>query len=225
MNVSKLTGFLLILIPIGFNIVFFLLQRNFEYPDILRKPTGYILTTFNARRKQLIPLWYAFSFTGIIFIIAGVLLPLVLVQKDLPLINLATILALLAGLVQVLGFIRWPFVVPHLAKEYSDPSTSDASREAIIAVFEALHRYVGVAVGEHLGYLFTALWTILIGTMLIRSPVFPMWLGWISFIPALGILIGLFEEVGLTVAGAINAISYVLWSLWLIVLGTLILLT
>lgn len=224
MSVSRVTGVLLIFLPVAFNIVFFLLQRTFEYPDILRKPTDYILRTFNERRKRLVPLWYAFMFTGILFIFAGVLVPQVLAPNDSLLVMLATTLALLAGLVQVLGLIRWPFVVPHLAKKYADPSVSEASRHALVAVFEALHRYAGVAVGEHLGYLFTALWTMLIGAMLIRSPLFPAWIGWIAFIPALGILVGLLEEAGLAVAGAINAISYVLWSLWLIVVGLLILL-
>jgi len=39
MTISRITGVLLIVVPIGFNVVFFLLQRLFEYPDILRKPT------------------------------------------------------------------------------------------------------------------------------------------------------------------------------------------
>ncbi len=224
MSISKFTGILVILLPIAFNIVFFLLQRNFEYPGILRKPTDYVLRTFNQRRKRLVPLWYAFMFTGILFIFAGALVPQVLGLDDSILVILATTVAVLAGLVQVLGLIRWPFVVPHLAKKYADPSTSETSRDVLVAVFEALHRYAGVAVGEHLGYLFTALWTILIGTMLIRSPLFAKWIGWISFIPASGILVGLLEEAGLAVAGAINAVSYVLWSLWLIVVGLLILL-
>ena len=38
-------------------------------------------------------------------------------------------------------------------------------------------------------------------------------------IPALGVLLGVFEESGFQAAGAINAISYLLWSIWLIVTG------
>ena len=46
MDTAQLTGLLLILLPIAFNVIFFLLQRTFEYPDILRKPTDYILGQF-----------------------------------------------------------------------------------------------------------------------------------------------------------------------------------
>jgi len=49
-------------------------------------------------------------------------------------------------------------------------------------------------------------------------------LGWAGFIPAIGIFIGLFEEAGFKPAALINAISYVLWSLWLIVVGIVFLL-
>ncbi|HKZ82444.1 MAG TPA: hypothetical protein VJ793_02170 [Anaerolineae bacterium] len=54
MTISRVTGILLIVIPIAFNLVFFLLQRHFEYPDILRKPTDYILTRFRAGGSRLV---------------------------------------------------------------------------------------------------------------------------------------------------------------------------
>ena len=91
-------------------------------------------------------------------------------------------------------------------------------------VFQAFHRYAGVAIGEHLGYLCTSIWTAFIALALIQSPQFNPWLGWAGLIPALGIFIGLFEESGFKAAGLINAISYILWSVWLIVLGVTLLL-
>lgn len=81
-----------------------------------------------------------------------------------------------------------------------------------------------MAIGEHLGYLFTGLWTILIALGMARSPLFPAWLGYVGLIPAAGILVGLLEEAGFKAAGAINAISYILWSIWLIAVGVAFLL-
>ena len=46
MKLTSLTGLLFIIVPVAFNVIFFLLQRAFEYPDILRKPTDYILNRF-----------------------------------------------------------------------------------------------------------------------------------------------------------------------------------
>ena len=48
--------------------------------------------------------------------------------------------------------------------------------------------------------------------------------GWLGILPAIGILIGVFEETGFKAAGAINAISYILWSIWMIAFGIALLL-
>ena len=43
--------------------------------------------------------------------------------------------------------------------------------------------------------------------------------GWLGIVPAIGVFMGVFEETGFKPAGAINAISYILWSVWLIAFG------
>lgn len=223
MTLSKLTGLLLILLPIAFNVIFFLLQRNFEYPDILRKPTDYILRQFNAGGSRLIATWYAFAFTALLFIPVTILVHQTLASERTPYMSLATTIGVLAGLVQFLGLIRWTFLVPYLAKTYLEPESTQATRDSIAVVFQAFHRYAGVAVGEHLGYLLTSLWSGFIALAVTQSPLFSPWIGWIGFLPAMGIFIGLFEESGFKAAGAINAISYILWSLWLVILGVVLL--
>ena len=53
---------------------------------------------------------------------------------------------------QFLGLIRWPFLVPYLARADAEPDASPARREAVDVVFQSFNRYLGVGVGEHLGY-------------------------------------------------------------------------
>lgn len=224
MNVTQFTGLLLILLPIAFNVIFFLLQKTFEYPDILRKPTDYILGQFNAGGKRLLLTWYSFSLTTLLFIPVAVLVHQVLASENMPYMVLATTIGVLAGVVQFLGLIRWTFVVPYLAQTYFEPKSSQATRDSITVVFQAFHRYAGAAIGEHLGYLCTSLWTAFIALAIAQSPQFNAWLGWVGLVPALGIFIGLFEEGGFKPAAAINAISYILWSIWLIVVGVVFLL-
>lgn len=91
-------------------------------------------------------------------------------------------------------------------------------------VFQAFHRFAGVVIGEHLGYIFTATWSILLSVAITQTGVVPPVLGWLGILPAPGILVGVFEEAGFKPAGAVNAISYILWSLWLIALGIALLL-
>lgn len=224
MDLTQITGVLLIFLPVAFNVLFFLLQRNFEYPDILRKPTDYILSQFNAGGNRLIIIWYSFALTGLLFIPTAILVHQVLASDRVPYMAIATTVGVLAGLVQFLGLIRWTFLVPYLAKTYFEPNSSQATRDSIAIVFQAFHRYAGMAIGEHLGYLCTSIWTALIALAITQSSLFNTWLGWAGLIPAIGIFIGLFEEGGFKAAAAINAISYILWSIWLIVLGVVFLL-
>ena len=65
MRPNTLAGLLLVLVPLGFNATFLMLQRTFEYPDILRKPTEYILRRFKEGGASLRRLWYAFTFSAI----------------------------------------------------------------------------------------------------------------------------------------------------------------
>src|SRR5918999_1059821 len=68
------------------------------------------------------------------------------------LLAVATTVGVLAAFVQLLGLVRWPFLVPYLARTAADPDATEARREAVDVVFQSFNRYLGVAVGEHLGY-------------------------------------------------------------------------
>jgi len=224
MEVAALTGLLLIIVPLAFNITFFLLQRAFEYPDILRQPTETILQRFKQGGTPLRRLWYVFTLTAVLFTPVPVLVQQVFGSDTPWFLVPGTVLGVLAGVVQILGLIRWPFLVPSLADIYTDPQSSQATRDSIAVTFQAFHRYVGVAVGEHLGYLFTSAWTVLLCIAIVQTGIVSPWIGWLGMIPAIGVLTGVFEETGFKAAGAVNAISYLLWSLWLVSFGIALLL-
>ena len=219
-----LTGLLLIVVPIAFNITFFLLQRAFEYPDILRKPTDTILRRFKEGGAPLRNLWYTFAFSAVLFTPVPVMVQQVFQPAAPWYLMVGTAMGVLAGAVQFLGLIRWPFLVPSLADIYTDPASTQATRDSVAVVFQAFHRYAGVAIGEHLGYIFTSTWTILLCITIIETDLVNTLFGWLGIIPALGVLVGVFEETGFKPAGAINAISYILWSVWLIAFGVALLL-
>ena len=213
------TAAVLIALPVLFTLFYTLLQVTFDYPSILRQPAPEVLRQFQAGGASLVAIWYGFALTPLLFLPAAVLLERTLRRGNPAGLFLATPLAIAATLVQVLGLLRWPFLVPELAQTANNPATDEATRAATIAIFEAFHRYLGVAVGEHLGYLFTAAWTVVICLALRHTARFPSWLSWMGLAAAVGIAIGLLEPMGLSAAGMINALSYLLWSFWLIALG------
>ena len=229
MSIDRSAGALLVGLPIAFNVLFFLLGRVFDYPGILRSPVGTILSRFQAGGLRLKLLWYGFMVTAISLAPVAVLLGQVLARDGIELVPVATAVGVLAAVVQVLGLARWPFLVPALARTYDDPNSSPAAREATAVVFDSFHRYLGVAVGECLGYLFTGAWTLLVATAMLQSSSFDDWLAWPGI--AIGILlvvgslefVGPFEEHGWKPAGTIVPIAYTAWSIWLLTAGVVLL--
>jgi Domain of unknown function (DUF4386) len=217
------TAAFLILVPIAFNATFFLLQRMFDYPDILRRPTDEILRRFRDGGPNLRLAWYGFALSALLFTPVPVLVLQVFDGSAPWYLPVATVVGVLAAFAQTLGLMRWPFLVTDLAATYADPKSSPATRDAVAVTFQAFHRNIGVAVGEHLGYIFTAVWSLLLSIAILQTGVFHPVFGWVGIVAALGVFAGVFEETGFKLAGLINALSYVLWSLWLIALGAALL--
>lgn len=225
MSTLTIAGLLLIAVPIGFNVAFALLAARFDYPDILRRPTTEVLARFRAGGTPLVLTWWAFALTALLMVPLVLLLSSAIGDADPTLLAVATTTGVLAAAVQFLGLIRWPFLVPYLARTDADPTASEARREAVDIVFQAFNRYLGVAVGEHLGYLFTGAWTTLTGIALTQTAAAPSWLGMLGIVigPVLMLcsleFVGGHEPTGWKLAEKLTPIAYVAWSLWLIATG------
>lgn len=231
MTTEVLTGVLLIVLPVAYNGLYTMLARSFDYPDILRRPTAEVLDRFSAGGSKLFVTWWAFAMSAVLLAPTAVLVSATFSDANPTLLALAFTIGLLAALVQFLGLIRWPFAVPHLAREMADPASSASKKEAVDVIFQTLNRYLGVAVGEHLGYLFTGLWTGLVGVAVIQSDELHSAFGVIGLVLAPLFLFGSMEFVGaneregLKFAGTLVPIAYIGWSLWLLALGIALLVT
>ena len=214
---------LLIAAPLWFNATFALLGMRFDYPDILRRPTEEILERFRAGGSSLIILWWAFMLSGLLMIGAVVVLSQALGFGGI--LPAATAVGVLAGFVQMLGLLRWVYLVPSLARSHADPRTSPTQREATVVIFRAFHQYLGVGVGEHLGYLLTGLWSILVGIAIVLGDTLAGWLGWPGIVIGAGLaagsaeFLGHSEERGWAFAGAAIPVLYIAWSVWLLAMG------
>lgn len=230
MSVSVVTGWLLILLPIAFNAAFGVLSVKFGYPDILRRPTEEVLDRFRKGGSGLILIWWLFAMTAVLLAPLAVLVSGALPGADPILLSAGMTIGVLAALVQFLGLIRWPFLVPYLARAAAAPDATPARKEAIDIVFQAFNRYLGVAVGEHLGFLLTGAWSTLVGFAVIQDAQLPAWIG-IAGIAIGAVLalcsfefVGTFEPTGWKLAATLTPIAYIVWSLWLIATGAAVLL-
>jgi hypothetical protein len=223
MSTATIAGLLLIAVPIAFNAAFARLAASFDYPDVLRRPTADVLAAFRAGGTRLVLTWWAFALTAVLMVPLVVLLGSAIGDADPALLQLATVVGVLAAVVQFLGLVRWPFLVPYLAR--ADADASPARREAVDLVFQAFNRYLGVGVGEHLGYLLTGGWTVLAGAALTQTSAAPAWVGVPGLVvgPLLMVcsleFVGRHEPGGWKVAERLTPVAYVAWSLWLAVVG------
>jgi hypothetical protein len=228
---ETITAVLLIAVPIAFNVAFFELGRAFDYPNILRKEPDEILRRFAAGGAALVLRWEALLVSALLMLPLAALLAVVLAASP-GLTILSIVVGAAAALVQGLGLVRWPFAVPELARRYLAAPVGpdgDAARRTVEVVFATLHRLLGVGIGEHLGYLFTGLWTLLIAGSILSTTVLPAWLGVVGLPIGVALLVGTLEFVGPNerdgwpLAGMIVPIAYIAWSLWLIALGVFLL--
>ncbi len=223
-NFRRLTGIFFIVGAILVNIPFTLLMINFDYPDILRQPTAEILTRFQAGGNALIYTWLAFAWVGLPLLLGAIMLKRILADENSPFLETATTLGVVGFIVQVIGLLRWVFVVPVLARLFTDPTTDPATQASISAVFVAVHQYGGVVIGEHLGQLLTIQWTSLISGIIYKSEMFGKWVAWLGWFASAIYLLAQTELLATAIpsfpvidwAGLYGSL---LWLAWMIVLG------
>lgn len=220
MNASRTAGTLLVAAPLIFTAGFTGLQMTFEYPDILRQPAGDVLTRFAAAGADLHLYWYAMTAASLLMIGAVIAAGLHFWKRDSLLAAFSIGAGVLAGLVQALGLLRWVMLVPSLAAAYVAPGATEIEQSMAIALFDAANHYVGMGVGEHLGYFFTAIWTVLASALIFKTNRIIAAAG---VVIALGVISGMLEPFGVPLTGLINSISYTLWALWTLILGIVML--
>jgi Domain of unknown function (DUF4386) len=224
----RLTGLLLLLGALLINIPYSLLIATFDYPDILRAPSAVILREFQAGGTGLILTWLAFAWSGLPILLAVGLLPWALDEERTPLLGLATAIGVTGMVVQLVGLLRWVFVVPMLATIAVDPTRDPAARAAAEVAFQTVHQYGGVVLGEHLGYAFTCLWMALVSVVLIRSAHFPSWLGALGLLAAAVYSLAHGELFATVIPGApywaeAGLVGSLLWLVWMAALSVTLL--
>lgn len=221
MKTEKLIGLLLIAGALGVFIPYTLLTIIFEYPDILRQDTGVILTKFHQGGSRLILTWWAFAMLGIPLLLAFSMIGQKLEQKFYH-ARWVTTIGIIGLVVQIIGLLRWSFVVPILARNYI--SGNEIIKESTKSSFQMLHQFGGVVLGEHIGQLFTIVWTVMITTIFIKLNVFPKWINGLAYISSAIFLLAqaeLFATVipSFPVWDLAGLIGSTLWLLWLIIVG------
>src|SRR3954452_6297691 len=174
-GLARATGALFVVGAVAFAAAATVLSSTFDWPDILREPAAVVLPAVVAGGTGLVLTWFATAWTYAILAVPILLLPAVLGRRDDPVLRAATAVGATSVLLSLIGFLRWVFVVPPLARSYAtgDPIT----QAAVAAAWTAQHQFGGALVGEHLGQLLVIGWSLTLSVIILRSRVLPRWLG------------------------------------------------
>lgn len=222
MHTIRTAGWLMIAGAVGVFIPYTILTITFGYPDILREPAGTVLLNFHKGGSQLIFTWLAFALMGLPLLIAYSLIGRLL-EMRLPFVRWATTIGIISGLAQIIGLLRWVFVVPVLASDFIS-TASIARKEAIEVALNLIHQFAGVLLGEHIGQLFTNIWTTSMAIALFRVGLISNWLKQLGIISALIDLLGQSELLNTVISEfpvvpMAGFVGSTLWLVWLLLLG------
>jgi len=204
---NKRTASLLILAAVLANVGFTALGSIFNYPDVLDEPAGKVLADFRDNQGAISG-WFS-----VLALSAALLAPIAIGVGRLSgsrAMRIAVPVGIAAAAVQVIGLLRWPILVPG----YAADGNADAFRTA--------SDILGTALGETLGYLLTATWTVLVIVALGRRYA-GRWFQVLGAVSAALVVVGVLSPLDVPVIDTANFLGYVLWSVWLIAFGVVVL--
>jgi Domain of unknown function (DUF4386) len=205
MNV-KTTAALMIVAAVLANLAFAALGSIFNYPDVLDEPAADVLASFRAH-EGAVSTWFT-----VLALSAALMAPIAIgvgrLSSDSRM-RIAVRIGIAAAVVQVIGLARWPILVPGYA---ADGNTS---------AFRTASDILGTAIGETLGYALTAAWTALV-VLTVGRTIAGRWFTVLGGAAAALVAVGVISPLGLPVVDEANFIGYVLWSVWLIAFGVVL---
>ena len=213
----KLTAFLLIIAAVLANVAFTALGSIFNYPDVLDEPAGSVLADFSAN-EGAVSAWFT-----VLALSAALMAPIAIGVGKFSAaraMRLAVPVGIVAAVVQVIGLSRWPILVPGYASDAASSNAAVAAdgRDSFATASDIL----GTGLGETIGYLLTATWTVLVVVALGRQYA-GRWFEALGITSAALVFAGVFAPLGLEVLDTANFLGYVLWSAWLIAFAVVIL--
>jgi len=142
----KLTATLLILAAVLANIGFTALGSIFNYPDVLDEPAGKVLASFRDSQGAVRGWFLVLAFSAALLAPIAIGVGRLSTHKAM---RIAVPVGIAAAVVQVVGLLRWPLLVPGYAHDAASSNLAVAhdARDTFTTVSDVL----GTAIGETLG--------------------------------------------------------------------------
>jgi hypothetical protein len=225
-RLARTTGGLFLGAALAFAATATVLSSTFNWPDILREPADVVLPAFTAGGTTLVWTWFAVAWTYGILAVPILLLPAALGRRGDAALRVATFLGAVSVLLSLVGFLRWVFVVPPLARSYTGGDAT--TRAAVDAAWTTQHQLGGALLGEHLGQLLVLAWSITVSVHIVRERLLPRWLGVTGLVVSAVYLLNQGDILATAIPGfpvwdLAGLLGSTGWGLWVAALGVTLL--
>ena len=225
-HLRRTAGTLFLVGAVAFAAAATVLSATFNWPDILRQPAAVVLPAFVAGGTSLVWTWFATAWTYGLLVVPILLLPAALDRRHDLALRVATYAGAVSVVLALIGFLRWVFVVPALARSYVGGDAT--TKTAVDAAWTAQHQFGGALLGEHLGQLLAIGWSVTLSVVILRSRVLPRWLGMAGLAVSGLYLLNQGDVLATAVPGfpvwdLAGLIGSTGWGLWVAALGVTVL--
>ena len=210
---------LLIVFAIGNAVAAGVLGAVFGWPAVLGEPASVALPMFAENQAAIVSGFYLFIVLSVLLVPISLGFYRLTASGGSLLAPTVAAFGILAGAFQLMGWIRWPFVVPDLARAFLDPAATTGVRDATASSYELINSYAGAGLGEHLGWLFQAAWGLGIALLMVRTGVLSRTIamtgGVLTAVWAVPFLLGSAVPVlGDDIVSTAGFVAYALWFVW-----------
>ena len=211
--------------PAGNGLACAVLAELFDYPAVIDLPAAEVLDRSGRAGLAVRGLWLAATATALLLIPLAVGLGRVLHREAARNAGPAgpprylwviTTCGVLGGLCMALDLSQWVWLYPHLSHRWHDAAGDSAAWDRVVALQAGFHRYLGVDVGIYAATLFSGLWTLGAGRILLRGDRPRVWLGRIAIGAGTLFLASIAPGVGFHTYATLNEAGFLLWLLWLL---------
>jgi uncharacterized protein DUF4386 len=219
---ARLVGVLTVLTPLAMGASFGLLSARFDYPAVMNRPATDVLRSVYNAGVEVEIYWLGVVLAACALLLVSVALPaLVAAGRHREVSAMVAAAGAVAALMTVLDTSQWVWLYPNMADHWA--AAGPALRIPIEQDWQNYHRLLGEGVGRYLATLFSGIWALGLGTIMLKDPRWPRVLGAAGVAAGVLFLASALPALSFSAWGALNTAGFVIWFAWLVASGLLLL--
>lgn len=218
---ARLTGVLTVLTPLAMGASFELLSARFDYPTVMDRPATEVLRRVHSAGSEVEVYWIGVVLAACALLLVSVALPTLVAGRRRDVNALVAAAGGVAALMTVLDTSQWVWLYPNLADRWA--AAGPALRRTIEQDWQSYHQLLGVGVGRYLATLFSGIWAVGLGAIMLSDRRWPRVLGPAGVAAGVLFLASALPGLSFSAWGALNTAGFGIWLIWLIASGLLLL--